>query len=297
MSRPAGTSLLAAFAGAAVISFSAILFRLSGVTPITGAVYRMVYALPPLFLLWFFSRHLDTRPRRDRLVAMVAGALLTADVVLWHSSIEMIGAGLATLIANSQVVIVPVFTLILFGERLTRPTILAMPVVMVGLALITGLGQAGTYGDRPFLGVALAVGAATLYSGFLIAFRRSHRNLSPPQGPLLDAVVGATIVAVLAAMLLGDFDLAPTWPAHGWLILLALGTQIVGWLAIGYALPRLPAAHTSFAILLQPTLTLLWGAIIFSERASMTQGAGVALVLAGITVVSIYGRRGQPIVV
>lgn len=283
--------LLAAFTGAAAISFSAIFFGLSGVTPVTGAFYRMAYALPPLALLWWMGRTRDKRPLRDRMLAVLAGALLSADVVAWHSSIEMIGAGLATLIANSQVVIVPLVTWLLFGERLPRPILLAMPVVLFGLALITGLGRADTFGDRPILGVALAVLAATLYSGFLIGFRRSNRTLAPPAGSLLDAVFGAMVVAALAGVMFGGLDLAPTWPAHGWLVALALGAQVIGWLAIGYALPRLPAAHTSFAILLQPSLTLVWGAIIFDERASFVQGAGVALVLTGILIVSLAGRR------
>ncbi|MDH3517855.1 MAG: DMT family transporter [Acidimicrobiia bacterium] len=282
-----GRPLLAVFAGATAISFSAIFFRLSGVTPLTGTFYRMVYALPPLALIWMAGRRRDARPWGDRLMAMLAGALLSADVVAWHTSIEMIGAGLATLIANSQVVIVPVVTWLLFGERVPRPILLAMPVVMVGLALITGLGRADTFGDRPLLGVGLAVVAAALYSGFLIGYRRSNRTLAPPAGPLLDAVIGAAVVASLAGLIFGDLDLAPSWPAHGWLIALALGAQVIGWLGIGYALPRLPAAHTSFAILLQPSLTLAWGALIFDERASLVQAAGVALVLAGILMVSL----------
>jgi len=282
--------LFAAFTGAGAISFAAIFFRLSGVSPTTGAFYRMAYALPVVTLLWLRVRRLDQRPVSHRAMAMLAGGLLTADVVLWHASIEMIGAGLATLIVNSQVVIVPVFTLILFGERLSRPVIAAMPVVMVGLALITGVGQPDSYGDRPLLGVVLAAAAAFMYSGFLIAYRRSNRTLAPPAGPLLDVAVGAAIVATIAGIATGSLDLAPSWPAHGWLIALALGVQVIGWFAIGYALPRLPAVQTSFAILLQPSLTLIWGAMILSERASLVQGAGAALVLTGILIVSLSGR-------
>ena len=73
-------------------------------------------------------------------------------------------------------------------------------------------------------------------------------------------------------------------------MLLALLCQVGGWLAIAHALPRLPAAHTSFAILLQPVLTLIWGYLILNEDGhSQNQLIGIFLVLLAITSVTLYG--------
>jgi drug/metabolite transporter (DMT)-like permease len=278
---------ITALGGAVAISFSAILFRLADTTPVTGAFFRLALAVPVLGVLRLATRGEDRRTGRDRLIAGVAGLFLAADLVAWHGSIDQIGAGLGTMIANSQVVIVPFATWAIFRERPSRRAMLAMPVVMVGLALITGMGRTDAFGDRPVLGVLLGVAAACFYSGFLIGYRRSNRVLAPSSGPLFDASVGASVGALLVSPLVGGVDLAPGWEAFGWLAVLALTTQVAGWLAIGYALPRLPAAHTSFAILLQPSLTLVWGALIFGERASWVQATGVGMVLAGILMVTL----------
>lgn len=280
-----------AFAGAVGISFSAIFFGLSGVDPLTGAFYRMAYALPALALLWLLHREQDRRSLRDRVLAAFAGILLALDVVAWHAAIGFVGAGLATLIANSQVVIVPLVSWAILRERPGPRALWAMPVVMAGLAGITGLGGEA-FGSRPVLGVALAALAASLYSGFLVAFRYSNRSLAPTSGPLLDATVGAVAAALVVGVLVGGLDLRPEWPAHGWLMALALVSQVGGWLAISYALPRLPATHTSFAIVLQPVLTLTWAAIIFEERPSAIQLVGVTLVLIGI-VMAISGNTAR----
>jgi len=56
----------------------------------------------------------------------------------------------------------------------------------------------------------------------------------------------------VAGTLLGEVDLAPSWPAHGWLVTLALTSQVVGWLLIAVALPRLPASLTSVVLTVQP---------------------------------------------
>ena len=272
----------AGFLGAVIISFSAIMFELSGTDPVTATVFRMGYAVPLLWVLRYRQRHLDVRPLRDHLIGFAAGLFLAMDIIVWQSSMAHIGAGLATLIANSQVVIVALTAWALLGERPSRNVLIAIPIVVLGLALITGLGSAETFGSRPVLGVAMSVGAAFLYSAFLMLWRLSNRRLVPSAGPLLDAVAAAAVVALVYSVATGTGDLAFAWPTHAWLLGLAIGPQVVGWLLIGRAMPRLPSAYTSFIILLQPTLTLLWGRLILDETPSILQYSGVAVVLAGI---------------
>lgn len=287
-------ALLAALAGAVIISFSAILFQLSGVTASTGTFFRAFYALIAIQLALAFTKAPVVRTPRERNIALVAGVFLAIDVWFWQTAIGHIGTGLATLIANSQVVIVSLLAWAVLSERPSTRTFVSMPVVMGGLVLITGLGGADAFGSNPVLGVVLAVSAAVFYSAFLMLYRRANTSLGPVLRVLRDVLVGSTVGALATGLISGDLDFVPSWPAHGWLLLLALGAQVWGWMLIGYALPRLPSAHTSFAILLQPSLTLVWGAIIFTERPSLIQWFGVAIVLAGIATVTLPGRRRLP---
>jgi drug/metabolite transporter (DMT)-like permease len=291
---PTRSPAWAGLTGAVIISFSAIFFELSGADPVTATGFRMVYALPVLATLWWRVRNQDTRPAADRVIGLASGVFLAIDVVVWQSSMQYIGTGLATLIANSQVVIVPLAAWLLLKERPAGRVVVALPIVILGLALITGLGTRSTFGSRPVLGVLMAFGAAFLYSGFLMLWRRSNLRLAPTPGPLLDAVTGAAITTVAFALLTSSGDLTPSWPAHGWILAMALGPQVVGWLFIGHSMPRLPSAYTSFIILLQPTLTLLWGRIIFGEAPSALQYAGVGVVLGGIVLATSSAVRVRP---
>ena len=284
MTKP--SPLLAALGGAVLISFSAIFFRASEADPITGAFFRMVLALPVLLLLAWRLRSRDRRSRSDRVLAVTAGVLLGLDVIAWHAAIGHVGTGLATLTANSQVVVVPLVTWLALGERPSSRALWAMPVVILGLALLTGLGRSDSFGSRPVLGISLAVLAAAFYSGFLILFRRSGRSLTPPAAGLLDVTMGGAVTIAVIGLVTGDLDPTPAPSTLAWLAALALCAQVTGWLAISYALPRLSAAATSFAILLQPSLTLLWGSLFFAETVSAVQALGVGLVLGGILYVS-----------
>jgi len=289
-------TMLIALAGAVTISFSPVLYVYSDTNPSTGAFFRMLYALPALALLAYLVRKADTRSSRTRWTAFGAGLILAPDMLSYHSSMIFIGIGIATLIGNSQVIIVTLASWKLFGEKPNPAILLSLPVVIIGLALISGFADPEPYGEDPVKGVVFGMMAAFFYSSFLILFRYSNRELAPSSSVQLDATVGAALgllvlgLLPLSSMAIEPLELQPTWPGHGWLILLALLCQVAGWLAIAHALPRLPAAHTSFAILLQPVLTLIWGYfILHQEGHSQNQAIGVFLVLVAIVTVTLYG--------
>jgi drug/metabolite transporter (DMT)-like permease len=283
-------TLLAAVVGAVAISFSAIFFALSDVEPVTGAFFRATYSLPILGVIWWIGRAKDNRPRRSQWLAIGAGLMLGVDVLLWHTSINYIGAGLATLIANSSVIWVALGAWAFQGERPASRVMIAVPVVLVGVALVSGIGQTEAFGTNPVLGAVLALLAALFYSSFILGFRASNQTFAPPAGPLAQATFGA----LLTPLILGSFirpgiDFVPSWPAHGWLIAMAIVAQVVGWLLIGYALPRLPAVETATIILIQPVLTMIWGALLFQERPSAVQMVGALIVLGGVAFVAVSG--------
>ena len=298
MSTPADDRriMLIALFGAMLLSFAPLLYIRSDTSPVTGAFFRMLYALPILiFLVWYLNRD-DPRGIRNRMLAFSAGLLLAIDFVGYHSAIDYIGSGIATLIGNSQVVIVTLASWWMFGERPNRMILLALPMVMLGLVFISGIWDDEPYGEDPIKGVLGGIVAAIFYSSFLILYRFSNRIQAPSVNLQLDATAGASTGLLIVGILpLSRLDIEPiafsfTWPGHVWIILLSISCQVIGWIAITYALPRLPAAHTSFAILLQPVLTILWGVILLSEKPSIQQIGGMSLIFAAIFVVTMFGK-------
>jgi drug/metabolite transporter (DMT)-like permease len=281
---------LAALIGVVSISFSGIFVRLAGVAPTTAAFFRVAYALPVLTVAWLVVRKRDHRPARSRAMAGLAGAFLAIDLVMYHRAIPLIGAGLATVISNTQVAFVGLVAWALYHERPTRAALSLLPVVLFGVILVGGLGTSGSYGEDPTAGILMGLGGAVTYSVFLLLLRHSNRgHLAPSPGPLLDATIGAAVVALAASLFDPGFSFAFTWPAHGWLIALALVSQCFGWILIGVALPRLPALETSVMLLVQPAAAILWARQIFAERFGGVQWVGVALVFGGILALGLMG--------
>jgi drug/metabolite transporter (DMT)-like permease len=165
---------------------------------------------------------------------------------------------------------------------------LTIPIIIAGIALLSGLGRADAYGKNPALGVVFGVATGLTYATFLLVMRASNRaQLAPSAGPVFDATLGTAAGALAMGLALPvDFGFGVSWPAHGWLAALALVAQAAGWLLITSALPRLPALDTSVLILLQPVGAIIWAYLIFTEALSAVQWSGVALVLGGILLLS-----------
>lgn len=327
-----GRERACALLGAATIAFSSILVRLSHASPSTAAIFRCAYALPVLgWLAWSEDRRLGARSWRERRAGLAAGAFFAADLLLWHHSIGDVGAGLATVLANIQVVILPLVAWALLSERPGRPVLIALPIALLGVLLISGVLEHSAFGRDPTRGTLFGLGAGVAYVGFLLLLRHAgadlrdrteprarpragcplgilprlngqggrgsipaasldaRRPLHPVAGPLFDATAVATLVCIAAGLVIGDARLVPSWPGAAWLIVLALTSQVLGWLLISSSLPRLPAALTSVLLTLQPVGSVALAALIFGESPSRLQLLGVGLVLVALLAAGRYG--------
>jgi len=326
-----------AVAGALCISTSAIVMKLAGASPSATALGRCGFALPVLALLAALERRRAAASRapvgglagtdtvgtgaamsgRGRWLARLAGVFLAGDLILWSHSITDIGAGLSTVLSNLQVIIVPVLAWLLLGERPRRSLLVAAPVMVFGLVLVSGVVTGGGYGADPGLGVVFGVGVGVLYSGYILLLRRAAAadggrgavgggavedgavedgavedgavedggaGGGPVVEALFEATAGAAVTALILGLLLRDFRLGPAWPALGWLVVLALTSGVLGWLLITLSLPRLPAGLVSALLLVQPACSVLLGAVILRERPSPAQLGGVAAMLVGVLI-------------
>ncbi|HEX6140927.1 MAG TPA: DMT family transporter [Candidatus Limnocylindria bacterium] len=290
----AGRPVLSAVLGAFSIAFSGILVRLADVEPATAAIFRCAYALPFLAVLAGMERRaFGPRPASQVWLAWGAGIFFAIDLELFHHTIALTGAGLATVLGNTQVVFVAVLAWLLLREHMPLRTALAIPIVLAGVVLISGVIGSGAFGADPGLGVVIGLGTGLSYAFFLLVLRRGNADQRRPAGPLFDATLSSTLASIVIGLPLGEVDLLPTWPAHAWLFLLALSAQVVGWLLISVSLPRLPAALTSVVLTIQPVGAVLLAMLLLSENPSVVQLLGAACILAGLLLATLR-RRGEP---
>ena len=286
---------LTAFLGAMSIAFSGVLYRYSGTTPETATFFRCFWGLPILVIAAYIERG-ESGPMDGRSIrlAVFAGLLFAGDLIFWHHTINLVGAGLATVLGNLQVVVVAAAAWLLLGERPAPRTLVALPIMLVGVVFIAGVLGGENYGTDPALGVGLGLIAALSYGGYLIVIRQvSGRRAA---GPVAISTTITALVALMVGTALGTLDLTPNWDSMLWLILLGISAQAIGYIFISLSLPRLPAVVTSIILLAQPVVSIGLAIVLLGEAPSAGQLLGVICVIGGVALATVpIGRlRRRP---
>src|SRR5690554_1640414 len=148
---------LIALLGVAGISFSAIFVGLAQASPSTSAFLRMLYAIPLLALISFVGKHRGRPELRAIRLAVMAGTVFALNITVWHYNIELIGAGLSTVMGNAQIVFIGLIAWILFAERPTRSALMLIPVMLGSILLISGVLEEPGFKTTSALGAVLGV--------------------------------------------------------------------------------------------------------------------------------------------
>ena len=150
---------------------------------------------------------------------------------------------------------------------------------LIGAAAIVGTDayRQATFGVADFL----AVLAGASFAAYIIFTNRARKH-----GDTL-AITTLTVAATAAFLALFCVVFRTPlagYPPASWAALLGLGllSQVGGYLALTYALGRLPATLTSLLLLSQVPMTALLALAILGERLTPIQLAGGVIVLAGI---------------
>jgi drug/metabolite transporter (DMT)-like permease len=265
--------------GALGVSTSAVFIDLSRASPATATLFRCALAVPLLWPLAMSERRREGGPSvRQRLVAVAAGLLFAGDALWWTAAITEVGAGMSTVLVNAQVVMVPLLALGIDREPVGRRFLAALPFMVVGILLTGGVLESGASGTDPVRGTVHAVLAAACYSGFLFLLRRSGRGGSVLQS-YRDVVVAAAGAAVVVGVGWRGVTATPGWAAVGWLAATAVCGQVLGWLLVALASPRLSSTVGAALLMLTPVGALVLSAIALGERPTGLQLLGCVLVL------------------
>ncbi len=286
--------VLVAAAGAGCIASSSMLVELARTTPATAAAFRCLLSVPVLaFLAAWQVKGEAPRPLRSRMLGVGAGAFFTFDLDLWHHCIGDAGAGVATVLGNLQVIVVAAVGWLVLGERPSNRLLTGLPVVVAGVLLVSGIVGPAAYGGHPIRGTVYGLGTSIAYAGFILLLRASSSGTRSTAAPLLDASLTAGVLSIGLGAVTDGIDLTPGWASVGWLALLAMLSQVIGWLLISRSLPHLPAAVTALVLLLQPLCALALAAVVLGEQPTWVQLIGAGIVLGGVSYGSRPSREGR----
>lgn len=281
-------------AGATGIGLAPILVRLSEVGPAATAFYRLLFALPTLWLWMRLEQGRDASsgaaceaggwmqlPPASRLAMVVAGLCFAGDLAAWHWSLRFTTVANSTLLTNFAPFFVMLGARFLFAERIYYNLILGLLLALAGGLML--VGQSLRLTSAHLCGDGLALLTAVFYAGYLLTVKYLRRTAATSTIMFYSGLASCPMF-LLMTMLSEPRLLAVS--GKGWLVLvtMALVSHVGGQGLIAFSLAYLPASFSAVGLLWQPVVAAALAWLLLGEPMSWLQIVGGAVVLAGIMV-------------
>lgn len=191
------------------------------------------------------------------------------------------GAGLASVLGNTQPLIIIALAALFLGERINRSKALALLFGLAGVSLLALPSWRATDGSN-FYGILLALGSALSAALATVIMKRLQPGDDLMSLTGWQLVVGGVLLLVLSTVVEGTEAIAWNATFVGILLFLALaGTALSTWLWF-WLLQKADVGRLSVYLFLVPLIGLLTAMVSFGERLSPAQYGGVVLILAAV---------------
>ncbi|MEO8311659.1 MAG: DMT family transporter, partial [Caldimonas sp.] len=231
--------------------------------------------------------------RRHRRALPAIGLLVGVQSLCLYSAVARLPVALALLAFNTYPLWTALWARLLYANRPERRVVLAMPVMLIGLALAldvfgaaSGLGASAQW-QRIGAGVAFALAAAATFGLALVLTQHEAGDLDGRLRTLTTMSIVA-VIAVAAATLQGGFHLPNA--GAGWWGLAAL-TLLYGtaFTIMFTVLPRLGVVGNSAIMNVEPVFALGLAWLVLGQAIAWSQVGGALVVVA--TVIGLGLRR------
>ena len=265
-----------------------------GVDVITAVSFRSgITALVVLLILWRQQVSWQIHSRHKRYLPLI-GALIAVQSVCLYSSVARLPVALALLVFNTYPISTAFWARLLYGHQPERFVLMAMPVMLLGLALAldvmgaaSGLGAAAHWGQIG-LGVAFALGASATFGLAMVLTQYEAGDLD---GRLrtFTTMAQVAIWSCLAAAFSGGWHL-PT-DGLGWLglslLTLLYGTAFTIMFTV---LPKLGVVGNSPIMNVEPVFALLLAWVFLGQAIAPMQLLGAAIVIGTVMALGLRKR-------
>ena len=227
--------------------------------------------------------------RRDVGIAVALGAIgYGAQAGAALAALDRLDASLFALLLYTFPVVVTVAAIALGRERASGRTAFALVLASAGLVLVLAGASSGSLDPR---GTALALGAAVIYSAYIL----SSEGVAARVGPLVLSTIlctGAATTLTLAGLAGGDLDPGGvSTTGYLWLAGLAVVSTVAAITLFFAGLRRVGPTTASILSTLEPVVTVALAFAVFGESLGPTQLAGGALVLTAV--LAVRARRSD----
>ena len=262
-----------------------------GFTEMQMLFVKGVLATAVLFLITFLKDRSQLKLKNWKDIRYFIGTgIISFTFFSWAymKAVNLTSLGVAAVLLYTAPTFVMLFSILLFGEKMTKTKGIVLLMTFVGCIFVTGLLEGGVAFTWQGIAIGLASGVGyALYSIFgTYAIRAGYGSLSISLYTFLMATIVMSFLVEPAAVVF-QINKMGQWPLA---ISFALLTTVLPYLTYTKGLSGLPASKASVTATIEPVVAAILGIVVFHESVTMLKVTGIVLVLSSVVVM---GRTEQ----
>ena len=283
-SRSAKLLLISVFAARGTsFLFSKVL--LQEMSPMSVLAVRFLLAFLVLAVVFFPKlRHCNSASFRG---GVLLGVMYTVCMMFEMYGLRLIDTGIAALIENMAIVLVPIYVAVLTGIMPRRKTVLCALLAVAGVGFLS-VAQ-GTEGGKG-LGILLIVLAAMTYAACIMMTERVSRNAEPVAiGIVQLGTMG--LLSLVVALCTGSFEQPRTGGQWSMMIALVLLCSCFGFAFQPVGQKYVPAETAAVFTAVNPLTASIMGVLIAGEEISAAKITGFILIMIALLVYNLNTEK------
>lgn len=216
---------------------------------------------------------------------ILGGVCYTLQSIFYFSSVKYIPGPLVVLLLYTYPMIVGFLSFIINKERLNRKSVFAIIISFIGLILIVG----ASFDNLSSIGILLALGAAIVYSGYILIGNRVIKKSDPMITTAFTSAF-ASLGIFMTGFVMGDIDFSFSVMAWYPILGLSIFCTILAIFSFFVGVDLLGPTKASILSMMEPVFAIIFSLAIFNEMLSLYQLIGGGAVLAGALLVAISNK-------
>ena len=274
------------FIGAILISFSSVFVKLVNLEPTVSAFYRVF--IGGFILLIFYLIRNKNNPFNQKLSKYIyyASIFFALDLWFWHKSINYVGPGLSTLLANLQILILPFFAFFVFNQKLTKGQFFSIAIGLVGLLFIIGDKWAFSNSDYKS-GILFGLLTAFAYSGYITCLKKidhEKKILSNPINNLLFVSIISSILLAFVILLEKKSFMILSSSNLIWMLCYGIISHVLGWFLILKGIQQISITTVGIILISQPIFSFVWDIWFFGRVITSIELLGIFFVVSSLVI-------------
>lgn len=260
------------------LASAGIFVRRSTLAPVNTAFWRMIIAIPFLFILAF--KNLKQLNTKNLLLSLLSGVFLAGDLIFFNLSLVRTSLANTNLFTNLTAFIIAPVSYFIFKEKIPKFYFVGIAIAIIGVVILV----TGKVSPTPsnYRGDLLAIGSCTFYALYFLTIYKTREKLDSNVIMFVGAF-GTLFALIIACIFMeGGVQMPPTKDEFLNLFGFSIFMQVIGQNLLAYCQGKISVNLSSAITLMQPVVAAIYSVIFFKEYLSVKEIIGIAIVIVGV---------------